>query len=172
MDILNTIKSRRSIREFKQKEIPGEIVEKLKEALIWAPSAGNLQSRKFYFVFDKETKEQLTQAALGQDQISQAPLAVVVCADQKKSESKYKERGRDLYCIIDASLSIQNMMLVATEEGLGTCWAGALDEDMLRKILNLSESLKPIGIIPVGYADESPEPPKRISIEEAVEEIK
>jgi nitroreductase len=52
MEILKTVKKRRSIRDFQKKNIPQEIVDKLIDALIWAPSAGNLQSRKFYFIKD------------------------------------------------------------------------------------------------------------------------
>ena len=44
MEILKAIKERRSVRSFQKKEIPGEIVDKLTDALIWAPSAGNLQA--------------------------------------------------------------------------------------------------------------------------------
>jgi len=70
MDILGVIKNKRSIRNFSNKKIPEEIIDRLIEALIWAPSAGNLQSRKFYFVFNQETKQKLAGAALNQDFIT------------------------------------------------------------------------------------------------------
>jgi len=171
MAILKTIKERRSIREFQKKEIPKKIIEKLIEALIWAPSAGNLQSRKFYFVFNQEIKEKLAVAALGQDFIAQAPLVVVGCTDEKISW-RYAERGKNLYSICDVSASIQNMMLLAHEEGLGTCWVGAFDEKEVSKILNLPENLHPIAIIPVGYPAEKPSPPPRFSKQEAIEFLK
>ena len=50
MEILKAIKERRTIRNFQKKDIPAEIVDKLVESLVWAPSAGNLQARKFYFI--------------------------------------------------------------------------------------------------------------------------
>jgi len=63
MDVFEAIKKRRSIRSYKRDSIPKEVVERLIEALIWAPSAGNLQSRKFYFVFDDKIKKKLVEEA-------------------------------------------------------------------------------------------------------------
>ena len=170
MDILEIIKKRRSIRKYKAKEIPQEIINELIEALIWAPSAGNLQSRKFYFVFKKEIKDRLTEASYGQDFISQAPLVIVGCVNEEKI-AKYGERGKNLYGICDVSASIQNLMLVATAKGLGTCWVGGFDENKVKEILNLPNHLRPIVILPVGYPDEDPNPPKRVSKNEAIEFI-
>jgi len=171
MEILKIIKERRSIRKFQKKEIPGEIIDKLIEALIWAPSAGNLQSRKFYFVFNQEIKEKLGEAALDQSFIAQAPLVIIGCTDSEIS-FRYGERGKNLYAICDVSTSIQNMMLMAEEEGLAACWVGAFDENEVAKILNLPGNLRPIAIIPVGYPAEKPETPLRVSKEEAVEFIR
>ena len=53
MTVQEAIKGRRSIRRFLNKEIPDDAIKALKEALRWAPSAGNLQARKFYFVFEE-----------------------------------------------------------------------------------------------------------------------
>ncbi len=169
--ILEIIKERRSIRKFQKKEISEDIIDKLIEALIWAPSAGNLQSRKFYFVFNQEIKEQLARAALDQKFITQAPLVIVGCADFE-IEWKYGERGKNLYSICDVSCSIENLMLLATEFGLGTCWVGAFDEKGVSNILNLPENLRPIVICPVGYPAKKTEAPPRISKSEAVEFLK
>lgn len=171
MDILEIIKNRRSVREFQKKEIPKEIIEKLIEALIWAPSAGNLQSRKFYFIFNQKIKEELAKVALGQDFIAQASLVIVGCTDDKIS-LRYGERGKNLYSICDVSASIQNLVLLAHAKGLGTCWIGSFDEGEVSKILSLPENLRPIVILPVGWPAEKPEAPPRVSKEKAVEFIK
>jgi len=172
MSILKVIKNRRSIRKFQQKEISKEIIDKLIEALIWAPSAGNLQSRKFYFVFNEKIKEDLSKASRDQwSFIAKAPLVIVGCTDEKKVEY-YGERGKNLYSICDASVSIQNMMLLAHEQGLGTVWVGAFDEKEVGKILNLSDKLHPIVIVPVGYPVEKPSAPPRVSKSEAIQIIK
>ena len=169
-DILKIIKDRRSIRKFQKKEIPTELVEKIKEALIWAPSAGNLQARKFYFVFNQEIKDKLNQATFSKRGfLNSAPLIIVGCADSEKIAS-YSERGKTLYIINDVSVSIQNAMLMAQEAGLGSCWVGAFEETEVSKILNLPQNLRPIVLLPVGYPAENPLPPERATKEEAVEE--
>src|SRR3972149_3053705 len=100
MDILRAIRERRSIRNFQKKDIPKEIVGKLIDALIWAPSAGNLQARKFFFVEDVKLKKDIAAAALNQDFITEAPLVIVGCTDSRIS-SRYGERGEYLYTIQD-----------------------------------------------------------------------
>ena len=77
MEILKAIKERRSIRSFQKKDIPEDIVDKLIDALLWAPSAGNLQARKFFFVKDARLKKEIVSAALDQSFIAEAPLVVV-----------------------------------------------------------------------------------------------
>jgi nitroreductase len=171
MTVFDAVKERRSIRKFLPKEIPEDIVEKLKEALIWAPSAGNLQARKFYFVFNKEIKEDLARAALNQIFIAKAPLAIVACTDSNIG-LHYGERGIHLYTIQDVSASIMGMMLVAHDLGLGTVWVGAFYEDEVARILKLPENLKPVAIVPVGYPSAIPRAPERISKEYAIETIK
>jgi len=168
MEILKAIKERRSIRSFQKKDISGEIVDKLIDALIWAPSAGNLQARKFFFVKDEKLKEGIVSAALNQDFIAEAPLVIVGCTDNKISR-KYGERGIYLYSIQDVAASIMGMMLVAHENGLGTVWVGAFDEEEVFNRLNLPENLRPIAIVPVGYPLRIPSPPPRVSRHEAVE---
>jgi len=162
MSINKTIKDRRSIRKYKPDTIPKNIIKDLKEALIWAPSAGNLQSRKFYFVYNKETREKLAQAAYGQTFIAEAPLVIVGCTDSETAASEYGQRGSQLYTICDVSLSIQNAMLLATEHKLGTCWVGSFDEGVVGQTLSIPKNLRPIVILPVGYPDEEPSPPERI----------
>ena len=168
MDILKAVKERRSIRDFQKKVIPQEIMDKLMDALIWAPSAGNLQSRKFYFIKDAYVKSEITSAALNQTFIAEAPLVIVGCTDSKIS-SRYGERGVNLYTIQDVAVSIMGMMLVAYEHGLGTVWVGAFREKDVAKILSVPSNLRPVAIIPVGYPSRIPSPPPRVSKKEAIE---
>lgn len=170
MDILKAVKERRSIRDFQKKKIPNDLITKLMEALIWAPSAGNLQSRKFYFIKNESVKKMLAQAALNQNFIAEAPLVIVGCADSRISH-KYGERGVDLYTIQDVALSIMGMMLVAHENSLGSTWVGAFHEREVTKILSLPRHLRPVAIVPVGYPSKIPSPPPRVAIKEAVEVI-
>jgi len=170
LNILDIIKGRRSIRAYLNKEVPKNIIEELKECLIWAPSAGNLQARKFYFIFDQKIKNKLVDAALGQTFISEAPLVIIACADLT-IERHYGKRGSELYALQDVAASIQNLALYCYEQGLGTVWIGAFNENKVSRILNLPSVLRPISIVPIGYPAESPEPPDRVRKDVAVEEI-
>ncbi len=167
MPILAAVKSRRSIRDFTDQEIPADAIEALVEAIRWAPSAGNLQSRKFYFVFSRDIRKKLAKAALNQDFIAKAPLAVVACLDRRIA-ARYGERGVNLYSIQDVSASVMSMMLAAQEQGLGTVWVGAFNEFEVFAILELPEYLRPIAIIPVGYPAKMPRPTPRLPRQETV----
>ena len=168
MDILKTVKERRSIRAFQKREIPKDIVDKLIDALIWAPSAGNLQARKFYFIEDENIKKQIAAAALKQHFIAEAPLVIIGCTDSRITY-KYGDRGVNLYSIQDVACSLMGMMLVAYDNGLGSVWVGAFHEDIVSNTLRLPRHLRPVAIISVGYPSKIPFPPPRVSKEEAVE---
>jgi nitroreductase len=173
MNILDIIKSRRSVRCFTDRKIPEDAVDILVDALRWAPSAGNLQSRKFYFVFNEDVRKRLGQAELKQDLagfVAHAPLVVVACADLSTA-SRYGERGKSLYSIQDTAASIQNLLLTAHSLGFGTCWVGAFKEERIRSILNLPEHMRPVAIIPVGYPAQTPRPTDRVPKTSAVEII-
>lgn len=161
MELLETIKNRRCIRKFKSKDVEEEKINKILEAANWAPSAGNLQARDFILVRNSEIKEKIAEAALYQNFINEAPVVIVVCANEKKSSYKYGSRGSELYCIQDATISAQNIMLTAYSLGLGSCWVGAFDENRIREILNIPEYVRPVAIIPIGYPDEIPRAPPR-----------
>ncbi|MEM2337995.1 MAG: nitroreductase family protein [Candidatus Bathyarchaeia archaeon] len=168
MDVFEVIKGRRSIRAFQEADVPKEIVEKLIEAAMWAPSAGNIQPWEFVIVRNSETKRRLAEAALGQSFIEEAPVVIVVCADEERSARGYGTRGRTLYCIQDTAAAIQNIHLAAYSLGLGTCWVGAFREDEARKILGIPEGLRPVAIIPVGYPAESPQPRSRRPLKQII----
>jgi nitroreductase len=173
MDILEIIKTRRSVREFVDRKIPEAAVDILVDALRFAPSAGNLQDRKFYFVFNQEVRNKLAQAGLKHDFVSfiaRAPLVIVVCADLEIA-SRYGERGLHLYCIQDTAASVQNLLLAAHDLGLGTCWVGAFNEQKVSDILNLPGNLRPVVIVPVGYPARTPKAPEHVSKQEAVEMV-
>jgi nitroreductase len=167
MDVFTAIKNRRSIRDFEDKGLFPEEIDRLIEALIAAPSAGNLQSRKFYFVQTQVLKEKLAQAAYGQKFLARAPLLIVACTDSKIMK-RYGERGLNIYSLQDVAASIMCMMLAALEMGLGTVWVGAFHEEEIKKILNIPDALRPVAMVPVGRPAHIPRPTPRVSPREAV----
>jgi nitroreductase len=167
-EIFSTILRRRSIRSFHPDPIPPEQIEQMKEVLRWTPSAGNRQPWHFYFVFQKEVRKGLAAAAFNQEFISQAPLAVVVCALPGKSAMRYGKRGRELYVYQDTAAAVENLLLLATGLDYGSCWVGAFDENRVRLVLGLPEEIRPVAIIPIGKPAENPDPPPRLSPEEII----
>jgi len=156
MELSEAIKGRRSIRAFKQKDVPKETVEKLIDAARHAPSAGNIQPWEFVIVRKLEVKRKLARAALNQAFVEEAPVVIVVCANEMRSSMGYGYRGKTLYCIQDTAAATQNILLTAYSLGLGACWIGAFNENETKQALNAPESIRPVAIVPVGYPDETP----------------
>lgn len=168
MDLFKAIKQRRSVRAYTREDVPEEEVKKLIEAARWAPSAGNIQPWRFVIVRDTKIKQKLAEAALNQTFIEEAPVVIVVCADEVRSSQGYGNRGATLYCIQDTAVATQNILLAAHALGLGTCWVGAFREELVKKALNAPMNMRPVAIIPVGHAAERPRAPSRRSLEEIV----
>jgi nitroreductase len=156
MELLEAIRGRRSIRSFKKQNVPEETVEKLIDAASWAPSAGNIQPWEFVIVRKPAVKKKLAQAALNQALLEEAPVVIVVCAYETCSSMGYGFRGKTLYCIQDTAAATQNILLTAYSLGLGTCWVGAFNEGEAREAVNAPEGIRPVAIVPVGYANETP----------------
>jgi len=162
------ILDRRSIRAYAEGELSREDVEKLIEAAILAPSAGNLQPWEFIAVTDPETKMRLVDAALGQSFIAQASVVIVVCAVPSRSASHYGRRGAELYCLQDTAAAVENILLTAAANGLGACWVGAFDEKRVAEVLGVPEGVRPVALIPIGPPAEAPPRRPRRSLKEVL----
>ncbi|MCX8153203.1 MAG: nitroreductase family protein [Candidatus Bathyarchaeota archaeon] len=160
MELLEAIRGRRSVRAFKPQDVPKAIVEQLIDAARHAPSAGNLQPWEFIIVRQPDVKRRLAEAAR-QAFVEEAPVVIVVCADENRAAMGYGSRGKTLYCIQDTAAATQNILLMAYSLGLGTCWVGAFNEDEARRILKLPTGIRPVAIIPVGYPAKTPTPSSR-----------
>ena len=169
MDVLDAITGRRSVRAFeKGKNVSEETLEGLIEAARWAPSAGNIQPWEFIIVRRAELKKKLAEAAFDQSFVEEAPVVIVVCADENRSFKGYGERGRTLYCIQDTAAAIQNIHLAAYSAGLGTCWVGAFKEGAVSEILSVEKGIRPVALIPVGYASKLPSPRGKRTVDQIV----
>jgi nitroreductase len=167
MNIKQAIKNRHSIRNFLEKRPSIEIINELIEYANLAPSAGNLQARDFIIIDEIKVKEALCAASLNQKFIIQAPYNIVVCANLNRI-SPYGKRGLDFYCIQDAAAAVENILLLAVDYGLDTCWVGAFNDNEVSKILNLPSHIRPIAIIPIGYANKKIKSKSRIKTEELI----
>jgi nitroreductase len=168
MDVFEAIKGRRSIRAYKSSKISEEGIRKLIDAARFAPSAGNAQPCEFIIVTRPEIKRRLAEAALAQSSIEEAPVLIVVCANEERSSQRYGVRGKTLYCLQDTAAAVQNILLTAYSLGLGTCWVGAFNEEDAKEILYIPSGIRPVALVPVGYPAESPRPRDMRSPDEAV----
>jgi nitroreductase len=159
---MSVIFKRRSIRKYKDKVLPEEVIEKLLRAGMAAPSAGNAQPWHFIVIDDKNLLDEIPNFHPSSKMLKEVSHAIVVCGDL----SLEKARG---YWIQDCSAATQNILLMATELGLGSVWLGVhpIEERVngVRKLLQIPEGIIPLSIIAVGYADESKEPVDRYNVE-------
>lgn len=164
MDVLTSIKGRRSIRKYSQVFIEEEKLEIIMEAMRLAPSASNTQKWKFIFVTDKEKRNKLTEAAGGQKYIQEAPVAVVGVA----TEDEYVMMCGQKPSTVNVTIAMAYMTLEAYELGLGTCWLGHFDELKVKEILNIPDNMRVVAMSPLGYPDEDPDERPRKSIDEVI----
>jgi len=169
MDFWDVIARRHSVRDYAtDRDVPDELVDRVLDVAIQAPSAGNLQSWHFVVTRRQEDREALAQAAFGQQFVARAPVVIVVCAVPERSGGRYGDRGRGLFTIQDTAAATENMLLAVTALGLGACWVGAFDERAVARALGLSKHLRPVALVPIGYP---PRPTSRSTGRRPVSEV-
>lgn len=161
MEFDRVLRSRRSIRKFKDKKVESAKLTAVLEAAKYAPSAHNLQSYTIYVAKDEEKRGAIMLTNIyGQKFIKEAPVVLVVCANTAETAKDGGARAR-FYSIQDAALAAYAMILKAHSIGLATCWVGAFDDKALGKALKLPEHRVPVAVVPLGYGAEKPAMPKR-----------
>lgn len=169
MDTIETIRKRRSIREFSEKTPDIDTIMKTIEAARWAPSGLNNQPWKFLIVQDKETKEGLARFTKYKDIVLGAPVSIVVCLDHRSGYN----RDKDLMAI---GAAIQNILLCACSLGLGTCWLGEIinRKDEVAGYLKLGGGLEIMAVIAMGHpagesGDGERKPLSELILEQSIE---
>lgn len=167
MELQEAICNRQSTRKFSNKTINHETIHEMIKLAHRAPSAGNLQARDFIIVDDDAVKKQLSTAAFHQQFISEAPVVIVVCSNLQRI-SPYGTRGVDLYCLQDAAAAVEHLLLLAVEQGLGSCWVGAFREQDVSRLLHLPSFARPVALIALGYPNEAPASTSRINSKQII----
>jgi coenzyme F420-0:L-glutamate ligase/coenzyme F420-1:gamma-L-glutamate ligase len=173
------MKGRRSVRRYAEQPIAPELVQRLLEAAIWAPSAHNRQPWRFAVLSSAETRRALA-AAMGErlradltadgaapelierdvsrshSRISGAPLAIMVClsmADMDRYPDGRRNEAEYIMAVQSVAMAAQNLLLAAHAEGLGACWmcAPLFCPDVVRNALNLPADWQPQALITLGY---------------------
>jgi len=156
MKLYKLFLSRRSIRQFSPKPISRDILEKLVNAARLAPSAANLQPLEFIVVEEEELRKKifdcLRWAAYitpqGNPRPGHEPMAYVVIL----VNTEIKEKGYEY----DAGAAIENMILAAWGQGIGSCWLLSIERNKIRERLGIPMTYKIDSVLALGYPDEEP----------------
>ena len=146
MEVLEAIRTRRSIRQFKQEPVPPELIEKLLEAARWAPSSANTQPWEFIVITDTEIKKRISRSFNFGPFLDEAPVAIAVVVD----------RLRTALPIQDGTLAAYAIWLAAHSLGLGACWINPNIPGGIKKTLGIPLTKKLITILAIGYPSEAP----------------
>ena len=168
MDVFGCIRTRRSVRKYKDRQVPWDNVVEILQAGKYAPFAGNIFNVKFIVVKNEAKRKAIAEASVQQHWMADAPIHIVVAGEPEKAERYYGTRGVRLYTIQGCAAAIENMLLTAHSLGLGSCWVGAFDEEEIRRLCNLPEHVNVQAIVTIGYADETPTAPPKYRIEHAM----
>jgi len=168
MQFFEVVDQRRSVRAFTQTPIESHKLETILATARLAPSAGDLQAYRTAVIDEVSAKEALAAAAFGQRFVAEAPVVLIFCVSPERSERKYGQRGAALYCVQDATIAACYAQLAATSQGLASCWVGAFDEAAAAAALNAPRRLRPVALMPIGYAAEAPDRPQRRALDELV----
>jgi len=152
--------SRRSIRDFKDKEVTDEVIEKILEVCRYSPTSMNTQSYYFKVIRDRELLHWLSETrGESSGPIGRAPLAVAICSDPSLSRRHVQ----------DGCIAAYHFILTAHFFGLGTCWIAALDREDVKKKMDIPKEHYVATITPLGYPEEPHVPaPERKALTEFV----
>lgn len=157
MEVGEAIRSRRSIRKFKRKEMPREDVVKLLEAAQAAPSGANRQPWELVVITDPIRLKELVPVCKNQTFLADCAAFLVGLDDVEAKWSR-----------VDLSIALDHVALRAMEMGLGTCWIGAFDPDALAKFISAPKGRMVTVCLAIGYPDEEPEARPRKPLEQLV----
>jgi nitroreductase len=154
MDVSEAIRTRRSIRSYLKKPVEKKKLLKVLEAARLSPSAVNFQPWTFIVVTKPKIKQELG-ASYQSEWFISAPVIIVACAHLDKA---WKRFDGEEYWKVDISIAMQNLVLAAWEQGLGTCWIGAFNEDEAKKALGIPSNIRVVAMTPLGYPAEEKGP--------------
>ena len=155
MELKEVLLKRRSVRKFTEESISDEMIEELLHAAMSGPSACNKKPWDFYVITNPQKLEELKASSMFTKMSS--PLAVVVCGDLSRAlPLKMAE-----YWIQDCSAATENILLRATDLGLGAVWCGIYPQkkaiEKVQKILEIPKTQIPLNLIFIGHPAEEPE---------------
>lgn len=172
MEILELMMARRSVRRFEPRDVEEELLQKVLQAIQWAPSWANTQCWEIIAVKDPSLKESLQETlAKGNPAAKamvEAPVVLVVCG-KLQSSGYYKGQVTTKFgdwFMFDLGLATQNLCLMAHALGLGTVIVGLFDHEKVKSLLGVPEGYEVVAMVPLGYPSAPSSAPKRREIAE------
>lgn len=153
--MIESIKKRRSIREYKDKNVEEEKINEILKAAMFSPSARHLYPWEFVVVKEEEKREKLGKATKWSSFAAEAPVVIAVLGDEKKSQE----------VVEDCSIAAEHMLLEIENQDLSSCWIqikgnshnGKPAEDYVKKLLKIPDKYMVLCLLPIGYPDEEKE---------------
>ncbi|MQF70000.1 nitroreductase [SAR202 cluster bacterium AD-804-J14_MRT_500m] len=139
MDVYKAIRSRVAVREFTSDMVPDHVICKIVRAARWAPSQRNRQPWHFIVIKSKDTLEHIGTLAPSGEYIATAPTAIAVIMSNSRMAQ------------FDSARAIENMILTAWSEGIGTCYVGGIDREAVKHILGVPKEMELITVMPFGF---------------------
>ena len=178
MNAVDCIKTRRSIRNYKEDRIPQEVINEVVDLARFAPSWKNTQIARYYVVQSSELKQNIAENcmmdfAFNTKTLTKAPALVVVAYVEKRSgyerDGSFTTSKEDRWEMFDTGIATQTFCLAAAEKGLGTCIMGIFDEAKIAEAISLPEGQKVGAVVAIGYPAEEPAAPARKEVEQLVQ---
>ncbi|HMA63052.1 MAG TPA: nitroreductase family protein [bacterium] len=155
-EVLELLKSRRSIRQFSQEELDREVIVNCLDTARLAPSAANLQPLEYFYIDDDEKREKLYPLLKwagyiepkGDPKPDQRPmgyLTILLNKDKKQIKPEY-----------ETGAAIENFIIAAWAHGIGSCWLLSVDREIMRKRFKIPEKYKIDSVVALGYPAEEP----------------
>jgi len=194
MDVYEAISGRRSIRKYQPTKVEEKKLLKLTQAAIMAPNGGNAQPWDFVFVtdvdlikqlcyllesvhqeyFGKARKdalldERLQRAASFYRRMENAPAFVLACLNDRNPQlNKPYEQWTLQWAHHSIAAAMENLMLAAVAEGLGTCWLGTPSwrTEEIKSLFHIPDNVEVVAVSPIGYPDEAPKARPRMPLTE------
>jgi nitroreductase len=166
MTVFESIQKRQSVRAYQDRDVEDASLERILEAARLAPSARNRQEWRFVVVRDPARRAALSRAAKGQQHVAQAPVVIAGCAE---TDGAVMTCGQQCYPI-DLGIAIEHIALQAVEEGLGTCWIGAFEEDAAKAVLGIPPGapVRVVELITLGHPADEQREKTRLAMDEIV----
>ena len=160
MKCVQEILTRRSVRNFKDEPVSEETINNILEAGRLAPTATNQQPWHFIIARDAQEKHAFSFKGFNKF-VTDADF--IILGLYKKSEAIIEKLS-----LMDVTIALQNMVITAKVQGIGSCWMGAFDEKKLRDTLNIPDDCITVGAIAFGVPDEQPKQPPKKQMDEII----